>query len=170
MKKLISTLVFSFISYIAFTQISPNLINSSTLIIEGKIIEQRCIENEKDDNIYTLNTIKILKKFKGFTNSKIITLVTIGGKIENIEQTWSHGFSLSNEQEGIFFLNKDILISSEFFVIANNREGFIRFVDYDDLCPKAYSEHFQGANIQNSVYEVLEDLTHNKLEIVELNK
>ena len=110
MKKMFSilTLIFSFISCTIFGQINADLVNTSDLIIEGKVIEQRCIEVTENNNIYTLNTIKVFKIFKGNLSQETITLVTLGGKIDNREQSWSHNFLVGKEYQGLFFLKKDL--------------------------------------------------------------
>ena len=168
MKRLFSnlTLIFSLLSCTLSAQINIELINSSDLIIEGKIIEQRCIETDKNDNIYTLNTIKVFKVFKGNVETSTIMLATLGGRMGKKEQTWSHGFVAVKETEGVFFLKNGNVLTDKHFIINSGEEGFLRFIDYNGIGPKVYGQKLNGANITNSVFKEIEKTTQIKHRVV----
>ena len=67
------------------------------------------------------------------------------------------------------FKKKDNSIKKEFYCAINGDESFIRFVDYDNLCPKAYSQSLRGSNIQNTVFSNLEYLNNRKAEVIAKN-
>ncbi len=166
MKKLLFnlTFIFSFINCNStlFGQISPVLVNTSYLIVEGKIIEQRCIEPFDNGDIYTLSTLKVYKKLKGNFKNQTINFLTFGGQIGNKQQTFSHGFVASKEMCGLFFLNKSNLISEEYFLLNNDSKGFLQYIDYK-TSPKAYGLNLDRTNIPNTVYKIIEDFTGEKL-------
>ena len=168
---LFSTIFFFLLgSTIVNGQISIDLIHNSDLIVEGKIIKQNCIDGDAEGRIYTLNTINVFKVFKGELDSKLITLVTLGGTIDRKVQTWSHVFSASNQQAGIFFLQKNKTLEDGFFSVIGENNGFISFTDYENSCPKAYYSKWRGANIPNNVYDELEKTLNSKFQIIALNE
>ena len=60
-------------------------IKASTSVIEGEVISKASYWNEDYSNIFTVNTIKVYKVFKGQTYSTI-QIVTPGGTVNGMSQ------------------------------------------------------------------------------------
>lgn len=75
----------------------------SKLIIEGKVIEQHSFEAD-DGEIYTENIIEIFSIIKGELNSPYLSIITMGGRTDRYEVTWTHLATLKKNQQGVFFL------------------------------------------------------------------
>jgi len=58
-------------------------VNKASLIVEGKVIAKRSFWNDAQTMIFTANTIKVYKLFKGALSDKTIEIVTQGGSVDN---------------------------------------------------------------------------------------
>lgn len=77
----------------------------SKVIIEGKVVSVKSYE-ASDGRIYTENTIEILSFIKGHIGSPYLSVITMGGKTEQYEVTWTHLAKLKLNQQGVFFLTE----------------------------------------------------------------
>ena len=101
-------LLFCFTSALSQSSIE-NLSQTSDQVIEGKVIRKESFVMNNDRNIYTRNTIQVLKVFKGEVK-KEVEIITLGGEYNGRVQSWSHSFDIALHDHGIFFL----IESSEF--------------------------------------------------------
>ena len=78
------------------------LANSST-IIEGKVIHKEAFKY--GDHIYTNNHIQVIRTVKGDAMAgDILEIITSGGTLEEVSETWTYMPDLSQNQHGFFFL------------------------------------------------------------------
>lgn len=149
-----------------FSQInfSP-LIQQSDVVIEGKVIKQETFWGENDKYIYTKSTLKTYKIFKGQSIPTEIDLITIGGELDGQNHSWSHGFVISLNEKGIFFLKEK---ANRNYNIVNGYKGLITFRKIFQDTPKGYTSGYVFNNIEEDVYQSLQNLT-GKREILDLN-
>ncbi len=108
-------------------------INKSSLIIEGKVIDQHSFWNDAHTVIYTSNTIHVYKLFKGKIITGNIEVVTLGGTVGDRCLEVSDVLSLRKNEKGMFFLheNSDGLISPVskklLFDVYSSRQGFLKY-------------------------------------------
>ncbi len=81
----------------------------SSLIIEGKVLEQNSFWNPGHTMIYTTNKVEVYKSFKGIVQSGTIEVMTVGGTVglESIEAT--DLLTLEKGNVGIFFCYPNML-------------------------------------------------------------
>lgn len=143
------------------------LSDQSIKIIEGKVINQSSFKSEKNGYIYTSNTLEILKVFKG-DNQETIEIITLGGTIDNQNQSWSHSFSLSPNDKGIFFLIESPMFRDTYIPVSDY-EGFITFRNYNDYDLMGYGFKKNYKNIGKEIYNPLIAL-HGSPQILKLNE
>lgn len=143
------------------------LSDQSIKVIEGRVINQTCFKSEKNGYIYTSNTLEVLKVFKG-ENQETIEIITLGGTIDNEDQSWSHSFSLSSNDKGIFFLIESPMFRDTYIPVSDY-EGFIAFRNYNgyDLMGYGFKKNYK--NIGKEIYNPLIAL-HGNPQILKLNK
>src|SRR5258706_4943696 len=78
-------------------------VNKSSLIVEGKVIDQKSFWNDEHTMIFTANTIEVYKLFKGSLIEKNIEVFTQGGSVDNRCVVASDLLSMDKGQVGIIF-------------------------------------------------------------------
>ncbi|RED49348.1 T9SS type A sorting domain-containing protein [Seonamhaeicola aphaedonensis] len=79
-------------------------IQLSDAIIEGEVISKVSYLDEIQNSIYTVNTIKVYKVFKGETISDVVEIITPGGVIGMQALVVSHSLNLGKGDIGVFML------------------------------------------------------------------
>lgn len=103
---LISMLIFQAVALNA-QKIDIQLIDESSLIVEGEVIRQECRYNpEIPDDIQTVNYLVIADILKGDVANRKVAIVTEGGIKDGITQSHSHYPKLTLGEKGIFFLTE----------------------------------------------------------------
>lgn len=139
-------------------------IEASSTVIEGRVIAKESYWNSDYTNIYTVNTIKVFKVFKG-ENSKIIEVITPGGIIGDKAQISKPSLQLRNNDIGIFTLvnahNK--LVSNKTKVLYYEPFGSVQgFYKYDLNKNVATNPFSKKSKIETSFYNEIEQLTNIK--------
>ena len=117
-------------------------IEKSKHIVEGKVIAQQSYLGS-DNEVYTENLIKVVKKFKGNLSLSEIAITTRGGLFGDKSTYWSHMLSLDNNVYGTFFLvetNLPTRPNSPYsnFVTYSGEQGFYHYIK-DDIGYKVKS-------------------------------
>lgn len=130
---------------------------NSTLIVEGKVVEQRCFWNAAHTFIFTANKIQVYKVFKGNETPQFIEVVTQGGTIDNKSIEASDLLALEKDKIGVFFcypntlnlrspfsnnLLMDIYSSSQgcFVYETFQQKAVAPFVFYNSITQELYPE------------------------------
>ncbi|HEY5687065.1 MAG TPA: hypothetical protein VIS27_02035, partial [Yeosuana sp.] len=108
--RLINTIILFFISFnglyaqVMLREISlKEQIDNATLVVEGEVISKQSFWN--NNLIYTANTVKVYKVFKGAPVSTI-EVITLGGTVELTALVVSTGLKLYKGNVGVFMLQK----------------------------------------------------------------
>ncbi|HMQ46274.1 MAG TPA: zinc-dependent metalloprotease [Saprospiraceae bacterium] len=150
---------------LAYSQLIPipleQKIAQSELIVEGRVTGQLSYI-APDGEIYTENEIEILSVVKGGTQEQTATVVTMGGKINGNEVTWTHLAKLDLNQYGVFFLVKTRRptreIGQQAYEIYSSSQGFYQVFRDDNsyrvACPFDWyddpNEFYQKLGIEDS--------------------
>jgi len=86
-------------------------IREADIIVEGEVVSQRAFWDAAHENIYTANIIRVYKVFKGNVQAQELELITLGGTIGLTQHAVSPAVSLATGQQGVFFLEKELLLS-----------------------------------------------------------
>ncbi|MCW3116168.1 MAG: type sorting protein, partial [Chitinophagaceae bacterium] len=139
----------------------------STLIVEGKVIDQRSFWNSNHTMIYTSNKVEVYKVFKGSLSQSILEIVTVGGRVENDGLEISEALKLSKNQVGTFFLYPNsINIKSptsfqRLWDVYSSSQGFIRY----DLNKETASAPFvRYKSISGDFYKDIKTKTNRNFE------
>lgn len=133
-------------------------IETAELVISGKVINETCVWNTQEDNIYTLHTISVYSVFKG-TPTETITIATIGGKKDGIEQIVIPNLVLNKGDFGVFVLQKAPHLENEIteipptelYSVYSNLQGFYKYDAIVDGFDNAFN-HYNGLeNFYNAV-------------------
>lgn len=135
-------------------------VQSSSLIIEGKVTGQKSFWDPAHSMIYTSNTVEVYKVFKGSVNRTEIEIMTVGGSVGDESIEASDLLTLQPEQVGVFFLYPNVLAlkspqsNNVLLDVYGSAQGFFNyalhdqtasapFVYYSDISTKLYRELHQ---------------------------
>lgn len=137
-------------------------IEEATLIIEGEVIDKESFFDADKREIYTVNTIKIYKQFKGNYEADKFYIVTLGGEFGDYVEYVTHSFQLDEHDNGIFFL-KDNYINQyltdieeeKLFSIHNLENGFLRLNEKRKI-ENIFEQHL---NVERDIFQKIETKT-----------
>ena len=145
-------------------------VQSSSQIIEGKVIAQQSYWDANHDNIYTINTIEVYKIFKGETISTL-ELITNGGIVGLEAETVVPSLQLLNGNTGVFMLhaspvhfNNQHVSTSLKYRTYSESQGFYL---YDIENNKAINPFHIKDGITESFYDEIKNLT--QTDYIEMN-
>lgn len=107
-------------------------IQSSSQIVEGKVISKTSFWDDNNHNIYTLNTIEVYKIFKGQTTIETIEVVTPGGSVGDEFEVVTPSLSLEVGNIGVFMLHDNTIsitngnTQNKFQPVASS-QGFYKY-------------------------------------------
>jgi hypothetical protein len=107
-------------------------LNSSSTIIEGKVISSKSFWNSANNYIYTSNLISVTQVLKGNPEGSFIEIITCGGIVGMMKQTVEPSLQLSEGEKGVFILNPFEQANQYGYAVfqANcDQQGFIRFLE-----------------------------------------
>ncbi len=129
---------------------------ASDFVIEGKVVSKSCFWDSKKRLIWTKNTIKLSKVFKGNVLGDVFEIITPGGTVGEEVITLSHNTVFSEGTEGIFFcVLRDL--NEEKIVIPYYEH--IYFHD-DGVNAAATDEYGTYQDIKREIYPAIEKETH----------
>jgi len=110
-----------------------NRVSSSSLIVEGEVIEQQSFWNSQHTRIYTSNKVRITRLLKGQFSSNYIYIQTEGGIVGNEMQTISSLLDLIIGERGFFFCNPSTkdqmpLSNISMFEVYGSKQGFLKYL------------------------------------------
>ncbi len=79
-------------------------VQNSSLIVEGRVLDQHCFWGPGRQMIYTASKVEVYKSFKGQLQQSTIEIVTPGGAMEDRVVQVDHLGSLEPRQTALFFL------------------------------------------------------------------
>ena len=146
-------------------------ITNSTMIVEGEVIAKTSFWS--NNLIYTANTVKVHKVFKG-DPLKTVEVITVGGVVGDKALMVSHGLKLQKGTTGLFMLeDSDVVDLStnkstiKQFKPYSDVQGFYRYNLFDDLAVNPFKVK-QG--ITSSLYnDILAITKKDYLEISDFN-
>lgn len=130
--KLFATVLMVLISYSINAQIQ-SMTKDASIVVEGIVLSKNAFWNQEKTRIYTDNKVLVKSVFKGVPSDSILSVVTIGGEVDDYFQFQTHAIELQSNQRGYFFL-KDGLENR--FRLVNDSYGFCS--QNRDLNPKVY--------------------------------
>jgi hypothetical protein len=146
-------------------------IDNSTMIVEGEVIAKTSFWS--NNLIYTANTVKVHKVFKG-DPLKTVEVITVGGTVGYEALMVSHGLKLQKGTTGLFMLEDsdvanipDNKTTNKQFKTYSAVQGFYRYNLFDDLAVNPFNIR---KGITSSLYEDVMSITKNKyLEVSDFN-
>ncbi|MEZ4801404.1 MAG: T9SS type A sorting domain-containing protein [Gelidibacter sp.] len=137
-------------------------INTSTQIVEGKVISKRSMWDSEHHNIYTVNTIEIYKVFKGSPLSTL-EIITEGGVVDMKAQITTSSLDLAIDDIGVFMLyDNNINFSSQNSNPSNKFrpysaiQGFYKYNIYENKASNPF-KFYNG--ISQVFYNEIKSLT-----------
>lgn len=110
------------------------LTKDASLVIEGAVLSKNAFWNEERTRIYTDNKILVKSVFKGIPSDSILSVLTVGGEVDEFFQFQTHTIELQPNQHGYFFLIHD---KNNKLKLINDVHGFC--IENADLNPKIYA-------------------------------
>ncbi|MBI2270734.1 MAG: PKD domain-containing protein [Bacteroidetes bacterium] len=145
-------------------------INTSELIIEGKVISQSSFWDAGHRMIYTSNTLEIYKVFKGITTGSAINIITEGGTVGLDRVTVSSGLELEIGQVGLFTCSSNVSAAPvdnndpyPDYAVYAGMQGFIR---YDPLSATAADPFRVYYNVTTTFYNVITNQTQQAFSVI----
>ncbi len=141
MKKYLLVVLVIFISHIARSQCMQieipleERINASSIIVEGEVIAKQSYWDAKQQNIFTVNTVKPYKTFKGsLSNTAPIEIITLGGTVADTKMDVSNALQLNTGDIGMFLLKASSVSLTKrgnFLTTVEGTQGSIKYDRYD---------------------------------------
>jgi hypothetical protein len=131
------------------------IINSSSFVVEGKVISQKVVKGE--EFVFTYNTLLVNKLFKGDLRQDTLILPMFGGIIDGVEHSYSHSPKLYLEDEGIFCLNSSYLGIKNAYDLSDDSKGFLRYINFDKMI---YADYFNKITPLYKVFENIKTVTN----------
>lgn len=164
MKKIVLLLLLMTSGY-GFGQCSmiPNPLDAriaeSDVVIEAEVVAQKGVWNASKTMIYTLNTLKVFKVFKGNSTAQFVDILTKGGTVGLTHDKVSIALDLNIGDTGIFTLadtGAKIANDSQAFEVVSSQQGFLRYSKFDG---SAGDFQMKFANINEDVYPFIQGET-----------
>ena len=133
-------------------------ISNSSLVIEGKVINQASFWDPSHSNIYTSNLIEVYKTFKS-NSSAYIELITEGGTVGNDKEVVEPSLELSIGDVGVFTLNANALPSQFNKLVYEayaSAQGFIKYNVAENQANEPFKKY---VNISTALYSEIQLLT-----------
>jgi hypothetical protein len=132
---------------------------NSTLIVEGKVVDQECFWNDRHTMIFTSNKIEVYKIFKGNISTTFIEVVTAGGSVGTDQMEASDLLGLSKGDVGVFFTYPNTInlkspsTGKLLMDVYSSSQGAFR---YDPVTLSANAPFVKFANVEGGLYSLLE--------------
>lgn len=142
-------------------------VQQSTVIVEGKVVEQTPFWNAAHTMIFTSNKIEVYKVFKGIVSSSYIELVTQGGVIGDLSMGATELLELERGHIGVFFCYPNAIklkspVTNELlYDVYSSSQGFF---SYDLNNQSAAAPFVRYASIENEMYAALQAKTGQQFE------
>ncbi len=131
------------------------IISNSEYIVEGKVIKS--VSFRREENIFTKNTIKVFKQFKGGDLTQEIQVITWGGEIEGEYQEYNNLLRLKEEQTGVFCLIPSKIVAGNFDTYGNV-QGFWGYFSQNGIL-QARNPFYTFKNIGTELFKRIEKET-----------
>lgn len=137
-------------------------IQSSSLIVEGKVVSKQSFWNAGHTMIFTNNKIEIYKVFKGTLEKEYVEVMTQGGTVGGESYTASDLLNLSNNETGVFFCtpNKVNARSPEtgdmLLDVFGSKQGFLKYDPNNQTASAPFEKH---TSITRELYNTLSNKT-----------
>jgi len=137
-------------------------IESSSQIIEGKVISKTSFWDDNQHNIYTVNTIEVYKVFKGQTITETIEIITPGGSVGNASEVVTPSLTLNVGEIGVFMLHDNNVsltngTSMNKFKPYASSQGFYK---YDLKTNTVFNPFVSKEGIATTFYNSITSLTN----------
>lgn len=134
-------------------------IQHSDAIVEGEVISKVSYLDEVNNSIYTVNTIKVYKVFKGETISKLIEIITPGGVVGMQALVVSHSLNLRKGDVGLFMLENTNASDNSQSKLSDSKSKYMSFgaiqgfYRYDLRTNKVVNPFSVTNNIEENFYK-----------------
>ena len=126
----------------------------SSLIIEGKVINQQSFWNNAHDKIYTSNLLEVYKTFKN-TSAAYIEVITEGGIVGNDKHVFEPTLELEVGDVGVFTLNQNNQPSQfgkQVYDSYASAQGFIKYDVVSDVATEPFNKYTNASsNLYNTI-------------------
>jgi len=131
-------------------------IDQATLIVEAKVLNSESFQLNPDE-IFTRHRLEVFKLFKGSLPNEI-EIITYGGEVNGLRQTYTNLLTLHPGEQGVFFLIPSPLVSGAYQAYASS-QGVVTYVS-DDLGNITGQEPFHHyRSVEKEVFQAIEGQT-----------
>ena len=138
----------------------------STLIIEGRVVDQESFWKNDSSGLYTRSQIEVYKGWKRSALSSYIYLITPGGKVGNFLEQVTPSLSVNKGEVGVFFLER---VSNLYSHPSDNSaipsyqaySSLQGFITYDETTGKAKDLYKVYSNIHKDLYQRINEQVGN---------
>ena len=147
-------------------------IENSALLIEGEVMAKESFWDQEHQNIYTVNTIKVRKVFKGESVSTV-EVITLGGVVGLKAEIVTPSLRLNKHEIGVFMLNENTTIEllseskGNQFKPFSGSQGFYKYNVKRDVVSNPFN---RKTGITSTFYNEIMAITNsNYIEITNSN-
>jgi hypothetical protein len=161
------------LSFTAFAQaIKPISLSArvaaSSVIVEGKVIDQKAYWDVHHHRIYTASKFEVFKVFKGTTVNNYIEIITPGGTVDLVKEEVHPSLELTPGDIGIIMLKQSAVpLNTEEklqqFQPYASLQGFLKYDLIDQLAIGTFNTY---ANIEQNLYPAITSLTQEEFTVI----
>ncbi|MCF8424973.1 MAG: PKD domain-containing protein, partial [Bacteroidia bacterium] len=140
-------------------------VTNSSLVIEGKVVNQSCFWDSGHFNIYTSNLIEVYKTFKS-NSSAYVEVITEGGTVGNDKEVVEPSLELSIGDVGVFTLNVKSMPSQfnkPVYEAYASAQGFIKYNVSENEANEPFKKYL---NLNTNFYSEIQQSTLTNYTIV----
>ncbi|MFV9549764.1 T9SS type A sorting domain-containing protein [Algibacter sp. PT7-4] len=169
LKLILTALVFFIGLFLASAQVSlkkislKEQIDSSSLVVEGEVVDSKSFWDVERKLIYTANTVKVYKAFKGHV-AETIDVITLGGSVGLDAMIASNTLKLRKGDVGVFTLYDSKVVSGQKSKIKHKAyqaySSLQGFYKYNVKHNVAFNPFNRKKGVQSSFYNEIMSYTN----------
>jgi PKD repeat protein len=167
-----SLLALTLVSLYSFSQcvVEPwsleKRVSKSTIVVEGKVVNQTSIWDNTHKMIYTINTLEVFRSFKGGFTSSHINVVTEGGRVGLDMLVASPSLELELGGMGIVMLKPNTRNISGYDHLYLPTASIQSWIQYNLVDYKAFDNQQVYNSIPFDLYEGIKSITGENITII----
>ncbi|HEY4650996.1 MAG TPA: T9SS type A sorting domain-containing protein [Pontibacter sp.] len=147
-------------------------LQDADIVVEGEVISKKSFWDQRRENIYTSNIIKVYKVFKGNLQEAELEVITEGGTVGLDKHVYSVALTLSTGEQGMFFLKRQNLQAASGSRAKQStrpygsEQGFIRYDTRSQTAKGVFEEY---SSIEQ-VYRAIRQQTGTNYRAIQVNQ
>jgi len=138
-------------------------VNSSSIIVEGRVVDKVSFWDSNNHNIYTSNKIEVFKVLKGNLSVQFVEMITVGGTVGLDMQVTEPSLQVTKNEVGVFLLKPNAVAvgNNGFNTVFKGQPvaGSQGLIEYDEIEGTAHDHFHHYDDVIRDVHDEIELIT-----------